>query len=167
MPEEILDIVNDKDEVVGQATYADVHKKGFRHRIVHVFIQNKNGELLLQLRSKNKSSYPEFWTFSIGGHVSSGEDYKTAALREGKEELHLAFVKDDLIFYGKDSYIDDAGHAINYETYSLTQDGPFTINPEEVEEVKFVSLDTLRNMIRKGEKLHKEMLVVLEKYFGL
>ena len=57
------------------------------HKVVHVLVFNDAGNLLLQKRSMNKDVAPGKWDTSVGGHVSPGEDLKTAALREMKEEL--------------------------------------------------------------------------------
>lgn len=167
MAEEILDIVDEKDTVVGKASYTEVHKKDLRHRIVQVFIQNKKGEILLQLRSQKKTSYPGFWTMSVGGHVSSGENYVQAAIREAEEELGMIFRPEHFTYHGADSYVDDAGHVINYQTFSVVHEGPFSPDGEEVEAVQFVSLAEIREMEKRKEKLHNEMLVTLRKYFNL
>lgn len=55
---EIFDVVDEDDNVVGQASREDAYKKGLLHRIVHVLIFDKKGRMLLQLRSKNKTFAP-------------------------------------------------------------------------------------------------------------
>jgi len=47
MSEEIFDIVNERDEVVGQNTRREVHARGLWHRAVHVLVFNARGEVLL------------------------------------------------------------------------------------------------------------------------
>lgn len=165
--EEILDIIDEEDHVVGSAPFSEVHKNNHLHRIIHVFVVNSKGEILLQLRSHNKPTYQGYWTMSIGGHVSSGEDYIDAAIREGKEELGLVIDTKDLEFLGKNDYVNDVGHKIKYQVYKLYSDGPFTPDPYEADKVEFFSLDAIREMIENGEKFHQEMLVSLREYFGL
>ena len=36
MSEEIFDVVNERDEVIGRNTRAEVHRLGLQHRAVHV-----------------------------------------------------------------------------------------------------------------------------------
>ena len=38
-------------------------------------------------------TWPNRWDQSVGGHVDEGEDYKTAALREIKEELGIKSIE--------------------------------------------------------------------------
>ena len=56
MSEEIFDIVNERDEVVGQAPRKEVHARGLWHRAVHVLVFNTRGEVFLQKRSIKKRS---------------------------------------------------------------------------------------------------------------
>lgn len=88
-PTEILDIVDEQDVVIGQATRADIHARGLLHRAVHVFVFNSAGRLLVQLRTAEKDEFPLCYTSSASGHIDSGEDYETAAVREMEEELGL------------------------------------------------------------------------------
>lgn len=87
--EELFDVVDERDEITGQATRAEVHRHGWRHRAVHLFVFNRAGELFLQKRSHLKDVHPGAWDSSAAGHLDSGEDYATAARRELQEELGL------------------------------------------------------------------------------
>ncbi len=84
---EIFDVVDENDAVVEQRTRGEVHRLGLRHRAVHVFVFNKRGELFLQQRSHLKDVSPMAWDSSAAGHLDSGEDYASAAVRELREEL--------------------------------------------------------------------------------
>jgi isopentenyldiphosphate isomerase len=46
MSEEIFDVVNERDEVVGQAPRSEVHAKKLLHRAVHVLVFNARGQLV-------------------------------------------------------------------------------------------------------------------------
>src|ERR1700756_3847872 len=85
--DEIFDVVNDRDEVIGQNTRSEVHRLGLRHRAVHVLVFNRRGELFLQKRSLKKDTFPGTWDSSASGHLDSGEDYDACAVRELREEL--------------------------------------------------------------------------------
>ena len=89
MPEEIFDVVNERDEVVGQNTRREVHRLGLKHRAVHVLVFNSRGETFLQKRSMTKDREPGKWDSSSSGHVDSGEDYDACAVRELREEIGL------------------------------------------------------------------------------
>lgn len=90
MPEEIFDVVDEQDHIIDQRPRAEVHRLGLRHRAAHVLIFNRAGELFLQKRSYTKECSPGLWETTVSGHLSAGEDYATAAVRETAEEAGLA-----------------------------------------------------------------------------
>lgn len=87
--EELFDVVDAQDNVLYQATRAEVHEKGLIHRAVHILVFNKNRDCLLQKRSMLKDRHPGVWDSSAAGHLDAGEDYATAARRELAEELGI------------------------------------------------------------------------------
>jgi len=87
MNEDIFDIVNERDEVIGRAPRGEVHARGLLHRAVHVLVFNARGQTFLQKRSKTKDREPNRWGAACSGHVDSGENYDAAAIRELGEEL--------------------------------------------------------------------------------
>jgi isopentenyl-diphosphate delta-isomerase type 1 len=148
MQEEVIEIVDREGRTIGQRNRSDVHgNPALLHKVVHVLVFNDSGQLLLQKRSMNKDVAPGKWDTSVGGHVSPGEDLKTAAMREMEEELGIS-PEDIKPLY---SYI----HADSYEselvfTYKCFHNGPFPFNREEIDEVAFWSIDDIRQAIGSG-----------------
>ena len=97
---EILDIVNERDEVIGQAERDEVHRKGLLCRLVYVCFYTPAGEIILQKRSLTKKNDPGKLTTAASGHVSSGQNYLTAAIREAFEETGVVIDEHDLIDLG-------------------------------------------------------------------
>src|SRR2546423_1123818 len=89
MSEEIFDVVNEHDEVVGQQPRSEVHRLGLMHRAVHVLVFNKHGHVFLQKRSMTKDRQPGLWDSSASGHLDTGESYDACAVRELREEIGL------------------------------------------------------------------------------
>ena len=75
MSEEIFDVVNEQDQVVGQKPRSEVHRLGLLHRAAHILVFNCRGEVFLQKRSLTKDRQPGLWDSSASGHVDSGESY--------------------------------------------------------------------------------------------
>ena len=163
---EILDIVDDKDEVVGRASHAEIYEKFLTHRIAHVLLFNDKGEMALQLRSKHKRFCPQHWVTAVGRHVQSGESYEEAALREMEEEIGI---KIPIKFLRKDEYEDPQreGFTKFLGTFKAKYDGAFEVNPEEVERVEYFSLEVIQQMVEVGEKFHPELLFLLKREYGI
>ena len=86
MTEEMFDVVDEQDRVIGQAPRSEVHAKKLLHRAVHIFVFNSEGKLLIHRRSATKDEYPLCYTSSASGHVSAGETYdECARARCGKK----------------------------------------------------------------------------------
>ena len=88
--EELFDIVDSTDHVIGQRPRSEVHRLRLLHRAVHVFLFRPDGKLLIHKRSANKEEFPSVWTSSCSGHVSAGETYDESAPRELFEELGIS-----------------------------------------------------------------------------
>ena len=161
---EMMDIVNEKDQVIGKALKKEIYDKLLTHRIAHIFIFNKKGEILLQLRSRKMNFCPLHWSHAVGGHVRAGESFKEAALRELHEELGID-TKIDFLY--KDIYKDKRGHTKILTTFKAMFNGPFKINSKEVERVEFFSLNKIEEMIKNGDKFHPELLFLLRKHFNI
>ncbi|MCX6809309.1 MAG: NUDIX domain-containing protein [Candidatus Berkelbacteria bacterium] len=160
--DEKMDIVDENDGVIGSATRKEIYEKGHRHRIVHVLVFNKSGEMLLQLRSKKVDFLPRYWSTAAGGHVSSGESYLDAAKRELKEELGIT---GDLQGIGKYEFYGTINKIYKFiYFYKIVFDGRFNLDYNDVEKVEFFSKDKLRKMIKNGSKIHPELLFYLKKY---
>jgi isopentenyldiphosphate isomerase len=86
--EELLDIVDGNDLVVGSLSRGFVYSQNLRNfRTVNLFALNENSLIITPRRSLSKKMFPGSLDFSVGGHVCSGETYDTAIIRELKEEL--------------------------------------------------------------------------------
>jgi isopentenyldiphosphate isomerase len=131
MSEEMFDVVNERDEVIGRQTRRDVHRLGLLHRAVHVLVFNSRREVFLQKRSMKKDRQPGLWDSSTSGHVDSGEDYDACAVRELHEELGLTLAAPPLrLFKLPASPQTDQEHVWVYRCEAA---GPFTLNPDEIE----------------------------------
>lgn len=160
---EMLSIVNDNDEVIGEATRPDIYANKYRHRIAHVLVFNDQKQMLLQKRSANLSYCPDHWSTAVGGHVAHGETYEDAAKRECTEEIGVTL---PLTFFAKDDYEStDAHHAKFLCTFTASFNGPFNPDPNEVSAVGFFSIEEIKAKVAQGEKFHPELLYLLKKYY--
>jgi isopentenyl-diphosphate delta-isomerase type 1 len=130
--DEIFDIVDAQDRVIGQGTRRDVHAQELWHRAVHVLVFDSRGRVFLQKRSMAKDTSPGCWDSSCSGHVDAGEDYLTAAVRELQEEIGVAASPEQLVFRLRLGAEADTGWEF-VSVYTLRYDGPIVIHPAEIE----------------------------------
>ncbi len=139
-PDEVFDIVDFANRVVGSARRLYIHANSLRHRSVHALVLSSDGKrILLQKRSAYKDSYPLRYTTSVSGHVDRGETYEKALVRETSEEIGLKAAVGDFLYLG----CIDASERTGWEfarVYVLNSDGPFRFPPEEIDSLDWVSL---------------------------
>ncbi len=131
MDEEIFDVVNERDEVIGQQPRREVHRLGFRHRAVHVLVFNAGGEVFLQKRSLSKDTFPGAWDSSASGHLDAGESYDDCAVRELREEIGLTLSAAPARLFRIEACADTGQEFV--WVYRCESDGPFTLHPEEID----------------------------------
>ncbi|GHE53333.1 NUDIX hydrolase [Streptomyces capitiformicae] len=88
--DEILDIVDENDQVIGQAPRGEVYARGMRHRAVFVLVRDGEGRIFVHRRTATKLVFPSLYDMFVGGVVGAGESYDGAALREAEEELGVS-----------------------------------------------------------------------------
>jgi isopentenyl-diphosphate delta-isomerase len=101
MADVMLDLVNENDEIIGQALRSEIHDKGLKHREVHVWFITPDKRIIFQKRAANKETWPNMLDATAGGHVELGMDYDQAALAEVSEETGLNVALQDLVFIDK------------------------------------------------------------------
>lgn len=156
MDEEIVDVVNEDNLVIGKSSRKDAHIKGHIHRALSVLILNSDGKILLQKRSKNKSVHPLSWDISTSEHLLAGESYEDAGVRSVKEELGVELevkkVTEEKLQRRK--YQLSQGQVLENEIVLIllgNHDGPFKIDPLEVDSVNFFSVEEIEEMIAGKE----------------
>ena len=111
--------------------------------MVVIFIQNNNNEFLIQKRSLDKGGK---WA-TTGGHPKSGESSLQGIITEVKEELGIK-INNPILFKkanGKNTICD---------LYYIKDDidiAKITIQKEEVENIKWASIDEINNLMNNGE----------------
>ena len=131
IPEEIFDVVNERDEVIDRRPRREVHRLGFKHRAVHVLVFNSRGEVFLQKRSMKKDTAAGLWDSSSSGHVDSGEDYDACAVRELREEIGLRAIQTPKRLFKIDASL-ETGWEFCW-VYRCESEGPFELHPDEIE----------------------------------
>ena len=152
---EFVDEVDSKGNLTGKVMELQTaHIKDVLHPGVVVFISNQNHEVLLEKRSAEEEFDANKWAL-LGGHVKAHESYKDAATREIKEELGVDVSKLELISIGREE-IDlekNNSHIFHFYCWKCNLDiNTFTLQKEEVTEVKWFNVDEVINLIKNKDK---------------
>ncbi|MBL9215047.1 MAG: NUDIX domain-containing protein [Opitutaceae bacterium] len=129
--DELFDVVDEQDRVIGQLARREVHARRLRHRAVHLLVQNRAGRVFLHRRSLRKDLFPGVWDSSAAGHVGAGEDYDGTAVRELAEELGCRPERPPERLF-KIEAREETGQEFVW-VYRVQAEGPFVLQPEEIE----------------------------------
>lgn len=146
--EEFFPLVNEEGKVIGKATRSQCHNGSkVLHPVIHLHIFNSTGELFLQKRAQTKDIQPGKWDTAVGGHIDWGETVEEALYREAREELGIeAF---NPIPIGKYLFESEIERELVY-SFKTNYDDPFQIDPIELEDARFWSLEEIIDQIGKG-----------------
>jgi isopentenyldiphosphate isomerase len=163
--EEIFDIVNERDEVIGKAPRAEVHRRGLMHRATHVLVFNSRGQVFLQKRSLKKDRQPGLWDSSASGHLDSGESYDACAVRELREEIGLESKTPlERLFKLTASPQTDYEHLW---VYRCQAEGPFELNTDEIDGGDWFEPNELSERIKRNpEEFAGAFILVWNKLFN-
>ena len=148
MKEKVI-LVDKNDNELGTMEKQEAHVKGLLHRAFSVFIFNDKNELLLQRRAVNKYHSGGLWTNTCCSHPRQNEKTEDAAKRRLLEEMGLRSTlkkQFDFVYKAKlDNNLYE--HEFDHVFFGFTNDLPI-INPEEVEEYTYKTLEDIGNEMK-------------------
>jgi len=142
--EERIAVVDEADRFVRWVGRREIHEQRLVHRSAYVLVFNSKNQMLIQLRHRNKQTYPLHWDISCAGHIcaedySGGPDddldevYRLTATRELAEELGLSVPLQRLGHFGPSDT-----HYEQTRLFEARSDGPIRLQQSEVEEARWV-----------------------------
>ncbi len=161
--EELVQIVDENDQEVAVVTRQIMREQRLIHRASYILVFNENGQLYVQKRTQTKDIYPGYWDVAAGGVVLGGESYEQSAVRELAEELGVTDVHLTPLF---DQFYEDEGNRVWGRIFSCISQGPFVLQPEEVEYGRFME-PQLALEFSEIEPFTPDGIIVLEKVLQL
>lgn len=164
--EEILDLVNERDEVIDSKPRSEVYALGLRNfRVVNLFIRNDKGEIWIPRRTAHKRLFPLCLDMSVAGHVESGESYEAALIRETHEEAGIVVDVTQLKHLGKATPHANDISAFS-ETYELTQNEVPNYNPHDFCEWMWITPSDLLKKLDAGEPCKSDLPKLVRLFYG-
>ena len=143
--DELLDVVDEQDRVVGRATRREVRRRRLLHRFSSVLCWDPSGRLYVHRRTDDKDVYPGRYDMTAGGVLAAGETYLEAARRELAEELGVVGPEPRFLFRHRYRGRENPSWSALYE---VTWDGPVQTQANEIAWGAFLTLDELAARLR-------------------
>ncbi|MFD4873698.1 NUDIX hydrolase [Streptomyces sp. NPDC058420] len=148
--DEILDIVDEQDQVIGQSPRGDAYAQGLRHRATFIQARDAQGRVFVHRRTPTKLVFPSLYDMFVGGVVGAGESYDDAALREAEEELGVSGLPRPTFLF-KFLYDDGAGRTWWSAVYEVRCELPVGPQVEEVAWHDFLTDDEIERRLGEWE----------------
>ncbi|MFF4313688.1 NUDIX hydrolase [Streptomyces sp. NPDC001507] len=148
--DEILDIVDENDQVIGISPRGEAYARGLRHRCVFIQARDAAGRVFVHRRTPTKLVFPSLYDMFVGGVVGAGESYDDAALREAEEELGVSGLPRPAFLF-KFLYDDGAGQSWWSAVYEVRCELPVRPQVEEVAWHGFLTEEELASRLGEWE----------------
>lgn len=157
--QELLDVVDADNKVIDVMTRGEVHRRGLMHRSVHILLFSGAGHLFIQKRSMSKDSNPGLWDSSAAGHVDSGENYLSCAIRELGEELGIGETLSlEALFRLPASPATGMEHCT---VYRCVYDGALVLQEEEIDEGAWISMKEMDRRVAEEDPTMTRILQLI------
>lgn len=164
MDDELLDLADENDTVIGTINRKDYNKLieeqlGYI-RASELFILNSEGKLWVPIRTATKTIAPNGYDYSAAGHVGSGDDYLQTIIREAKEEINLDITAVDL------EYIDKMRSDVERyfrSVYLLRSDVTPTFNPHDFVSAQWLTPTELLASVDGGHPAKASLRTTVER----
>ena len=138
-------LVDENDAELGTMEKIEAHEKGLLHRAFSVFVFNDNNELMLHRRADHKYHSGGLWTNTCCSHPRQGETAVEAGHRRLMEEMGFDtdLTEQFSFIYRSELDNDLTEHELDHVIFGRYEGEP-NINPDEVAEWKWMSMEAIR-----------------------
>ena len=164
--QEYVTLIDPNDNIIWKEEKLKAHELWLLHRAFSVLVFNKEWELLLEQREKNKYHCWWLWANTVCSHPRSWENYEEAAHRRLKEEFWF------------DCDIEhkfDMPYKASFENWLIEHeldkifiwyyDWPVKPNPEEIMDYKWIDIENLKKDIKsEPEKYTPRFKLIMERW---
>ncbi len=165
MAEEVI-LVDAQDNELGLMEKMEAHRKGLLHRAFSVFVLNDNGDLMLQQRAASKYHSGTLWTNTCCSHPRKGETAEEAAHRRLMEEMGFDCEVEKVLEFTYRAELDKGMIEHEYDHLFVGHySGEPKLNPEEVMDWKWMSIDDLSADIKVNPKHYTEWFKIIWQQF--
>jgi isopentenyl-diphosphate delta-isomerase len=160
---DLIDRVDEYDRPIGVVERGAVFEQHANFRVVHVFVFDGEGRLLLQKLGHKRERNPLCWGSSVAGYLHAGESYDAAARRRLREELGIEAPLDPI---GRTMMIDRGCRKFIMLFQTTVSAGePRIAEKEHIEEIRFWQLREIEEWLARDPEAFTETFRHVFRFF--
>ena len=159
---EYVILVDEKDNELGLMEKMKAHEEARLHRAFSVFIYNKDKEIMLQRRAKEKYHSGGLWTNTCCSHPRKGEKTIDAAHRRLKEEMGFDTSIEEVFDFVYKAKLDHGLTEFELDHVFIGEyNGEVNLNFDEVMEYMWISYDDLVEDMKNSPDKYTEWFKII------
>lgn len=168
MEDELLDLVNEQDQVIGTIwrSVAQAEKKIASLRAIWFLLKNELGQLAIPRRAAHKKINPLYLDGSAVGQVRSGETYEQAMIREVLEELNVDVMDLPYRLVGNLTPTTGAQSFIAIFELQVQKDFQLNYNQDDFSELLWLYPNEILEKYNQGEKMRPTLLSIISTFYA-
>jgi isopentenyl-diphosphate delta-isomerase len=141
-------LVDENDNAIGIMEKMEAHEKGQLHRAFSIVVFNSQGQMLIQKRAAKKYHSGGLWTNACCSHPTPKEEIELTVKKRLLYEMGIELSPQFIYKFVYQTNLDQnlIEHEVDY-VFKGVYDGVPSVNAEEVEDWKFISIADLVNEI--------------------
>lgn len=163
---EWVDIVDEEDKVIESMPRSEAYEKKLftSMRASWLMIKRSDGKFWIPRRSLHKKVLPGALDGSVVGHVSSGETYEQALIRETWEEVGVDLSQHKYRFLGK--FVPKKDHSFCFSAiYEIDLEDVPDWNRDDFMEFFWLTPGEILQKIESGDSCKDSLIQVLERFY--
>ena len=157
----LIDWVDAADRPVAKIRRSEVFQQKAGFRVVHVFVFNDKGELLLQQLGRSRDRNPLKWGSSVAGYLNAGEDYLAGGTRRLQEELGVTAPLTKFA----NVFMRDQGARKFITLYLASASTPDLAEPGHIESLRFESIPAIQEWMLQAPEDFTETFRFLFRFY--
>lgn len=160
---DLIDRVDEYDRPIGVVERGAAFEQHANFRVVHVFVFDEAGRLLLQKLGHKRERNPLRWGSSVAGYLHAGESYDAAARRRLREELGIEASLDPI---GRTMMIDRGCRKfiMLFQTLVAASE-PRIAEKEHIEKIRFWQLREIEERLAQDPEAFTETFRHVFRFF--
>lgn len=162
MKRDIVVLVDENDDPVGEMEKMEAHERGLLHRAISVFIFDPKGNMLMQQRAPVKYHGALLWSNTCCSHPVPGESPADAAARRLNEEMGVLTKLEPMFSFTYRAEVENGLIENEFDhVFAGIYEGDVQPDPNEVQDYTYQSMQEIREALETSPQKYTQWFRII------